>query len=99
MQKVGLFLAFVLLTFAVDPEKCVQEKCPSEYNACKKAVFGCASKALNCKNKCGSSDPACFEKCCYDSHDAKLIALYLFKVMQLRVRQGQLLDHRLLEPW
>lgn len=74
-MKSILLISIVLLSVIASPEDCVKEKCPKEYSNCTKAVFGCASKALKCNNKCGT-DAACFEKCCYDSKDAKLIALY-----------------------
>jgi hypothetical protein len=69
----SVLLALLIIAVFAD-EACVKEKCPSEYNACVAEVFGCATKALNCKNKCGETDP-CYRDCAYASGNKKLVAL------------------------
>ncbi|CAK77271.1 unnamed protein product (macronuclear) [Paramecium tetraurelia] len=70
----SILIALLVIAVIAD-EACVKEKCPNQYNACVAEVFGCASKALNCKNKCGEADP-CYHDCAYESKNKKLIDLY-----------------------
>lgn len=49
-MKSLIFIALILIASAADPEECLKERCPDEYAACEKEVFGCATKALKCKN-------------------------------------------------
>ena len=70
----SVLIALLIIAVIAD-EACVKEKCAKEYNACVAEVFGCASKALNCKNKCGEADP-CYGNCAYESKNKKLIDLY-----------------------
>lgn len=52
-MKSLIFAALLLAVFSADIEECLKQKCPNEYNACKKEVFGCAAIALKCKQNCG----------------------------------------------
>ena len=74
-MKTLLLVALFALTFAADPEQCLKDMCPTEYSACEKEVFGCATAAMKCKNQCGGSDAECMYNCAVASKNAKLIAL------------------------
>lgn len=70
-----IIIALFVVSVLAQGEDCVKQKCPNEYNACVSEVFGCATKALDCKNKCGETDP-CYKNCAYASGNKKLIALF-----------------------
>ncbi|CAD8060510.1 unnamed protein product [Paramecium sonneborni] len=74
-MKSILLITLLALTYTADPEQCLKEKCPNEYAACQKEVFGCASAAMKCKNQCGGDDAQCMLDCALASKNAKLIAL------------------------
>ena len=54
-------LAFKMGNQNVDPQKCIEEKCPNQWAACQKDPK-CVPTLQECQNKCGTKQ-SCWELC------------------------------------
>ncbi|KAM3146562.1 hypothetical protein pb186bvf_001531 [Paramecium bursaria] len=72
-MRILFVVVLVAVVLAQDPEDCLKVKCKTEYDTCK-GNFVCATKGLQCQNKCGP-DEVCQYDCAVASGNEKLIAL------------------------